>query len=289
MSCFKSVFIIIVFFLLVTGCSPIQNPEFKSIDRLELLEEKNDELILDLDLRVFNPNWFSIFVKDMSVDLYIDKLKIGNMSFGDSLLLPKNQNTIITSSLIVKKNLLKSFKNLTDSISVHVLGSMAVPYTFNYYYDFSYDSYIKNFKSLFSGELTKDIDIQIHEVRIKDLTIQNTTLELSFLLDNQSNMECEVKSLDVNVYKTSNYKDLVGNSSIQDSFIVHADTLNQFVSNVKVNNMKMGSTLLLNTLSGKNSFFIIVNSIIEYNNIEVPILLKRRVDYNPITLEIELQ
>ena len=289
MSCFKSVFIVTVFFLVVTACSPIQNPEFKSIDRLELSEETVDELILDLDVSVFNPNRFSIYVQDMSVDLYIDTLKIGNMSFSDSLLFLKNQNTVINSSLIVRKNMLNSYMNLTDSISVHVLGSMAVPYVSYYYFDFSYDSYIENFKSLFYSELIKDIDVRINEVKIKELTIKNTTLELSFILDNQSNMECEIKSLDVNVYKTSSYKDIIGSSSIQDSFIAHTDTLSQFVTNVKVDNMQMGSTLLLNTMSGKNSFFIIVNTIIAHNNIEAPIFLKSRVDYNPTTLEIELK
>ena len=99
----------------------------------------------------------------------------------------------------------------------------------------------------------------------------------------------DINFLDVNVYKTSSYKDIIGSSSIQDSFIAHTDTLSQFVTNVKVDNMQMGSTLLLNTMRGKNSFFIIVNTIIAHNNIEAPIFLKSRVDYNPTTLEIELK
>jgi hypothetical protein len=31
-----------------------------------------------------------------------------------------------------------------------------------------------------------------------------------------------------------------------------------------------------------------VNSIVKFNEIEIPIVIKKRVDYNPLTLEIKL-
>ena len=50
----------------------------------------------------------------------------------------------------------------------------------------------------------------------------------------------------------------------------------------------MGSALLSNTIGNSNSFYIKVNSIVKYNKLEIPIIIKRRVDYNPLTLEIKL-
>ena len=50
----------------------------------------------------------------------------------------------------------------------------------------------------------------------------------------------------------------------------------------------MGSALFSNTMNSSNSFYIKVNSIVKYNDIEIPFVIKRRVDYNPLTLEIKL-
>ena len=109
------------------------------------------------------------------------------------------------------------------------------------------------------------------------------------MLDNKSEMECKIKKLDVKVYKTSNYKDVVGSSKIKDSFIIQADSFNEFKSQVKVNTLSMASAIFSNTMSNKNTLFIKASSMVEYNNIEIPFTIKRRVDYNPLTLEIELK
>jgi len=288
----KSIFIILFLglILFIAACSFIENPEFISVEKIELLEEKIDELILTSDISVFNPNRFEISAKDVSFNLYIDTFYIGKGSIDKDLILPKNDTTIISFSLIVKKNLLNSFINLKDSVSVHILGSTAIPYTSRrYYFDFDYKIDVKDFIALFADKVMQDIDVKISEISISKIDIQNIYLEVVFMLNNKSEMACKIKKLDVKVYKTSNYKDVVGSSEIKDSFIVRADTLNEFKSQVKVNTLKMGSAFFSNTMNAKNSFFIKASSMVEYNNIEIPFTIKRRVDYNPSTLEIELK
>ena len=56
-----------------------------------------------------------------------------------------------------------------------------------------------------------------------------------------------------------------------------------------VNTLKMGTAFFSNTINNKNSFFVELSSVIEYNNLEIPVIIKRRLDYNPLTLEIELK
>ena len=102
-------------------------------------------------------------------------------------------------------------------------------------------------------------------------------------------MECKVKNLDIKLFKTNAYKDLIGSSEIKDEFTVESNTINQFESQLKMNILKIGTAFFLNSINNENSFFIEVNSIIEYNNLELPITIKRRIDYNPLTLEIELK
>ena len=81
---------------------------------------------------------------------------------------------------------------------------------------------------------------------------------------------------------------MCANCSINNSFTVLADTLNVFSTDVSVNTLSMGSALFSNTMNSSNSFYIKVNSIVKYNDIEIPFVIKRRVDYNPLTLEIKL-
>ena len=77
----KSIFVILFLgiIIFIVGCSPIKDPKFISAEKIELLEEKSDELILTSDISVFNPNWFEISAKDVSFNLYIDTFYIGRV------------------------------------------------------------------------------------------------------------------------------------------------------------------------------------------------------------------
>ena len=102
-------------------------------------------------------------------------------------------------------------------------------------------------------------------------------------------MECVVNQMNISVYKSNNYKELLGSSIIKDSFTIKPMILNEFKLEVKVNTLKMGTAFLSNSLSNNNSLFIKLNSKLKYNNVEIPIKIKKRVDYNPVTLEILLK
>jgi len=140
-----------------------------------------------------------------------------------------------------------------------------------------------------SNKLIDEFDIQISEVKVKEFDIKNILFELIFSLDSKSKVEFEVKELNVEIYKTNKYEELLGTSKIKDSFIVYPETKNEFKSDVFISTLKMGISLFSNTLNKKYSFFILVNSKVEYNNITIPITMKKRMDYNPVNLEIELK
>ena len=287
-SIFVILFLAIIMFLL--ACSSIEDPKFISIDKIELLEERSDELIVTSDISIFNPNWFEISAEDVSFNLYIDTFYIGNGNIEKIMVLPKKDTSIISSTLNIQKKLLASFSDLKDSVSLHILGSTAIPYVSRrYYFDFDYKIYIHDFITLFADKVMQDVDVKISEISISKIDIQNIYLDVVFMLYNKSEMACKIKKLDVKVYKTSNYKDVVGNSKIKDSFTIQADSFNEFKSQVKVNTLSMASAIFSNNMSNKNTLFIKASSIVEYNNIDIPITIKRSVDYNPLTLEIELK
>ena len=288
----KSIFVILflVVIMFFVACSSIEDPKFISVDKIELLEERSGELILTSDISIFNPNWFEISAKDVSFNLYLDTFLVGNGNIDTSMILPKKDTSIISSTLNIQKKLLASFSDLKDSVSLNIIGSTAIPYTSRrYYFDFDFKIDVKNFIALFADKVMKDVDVKISEISISKIDIQNIYLDVIFMLHNKSEMECKIKKLDVKVYKTNNYKDVVGSSKIKDSFIIQADSFNEFKSQVKVNTLSMASAIFSNTMSNKNTFFIKSSSVLEYNNIEIPFTIKRRIDYNPLTLEIELK
>ena len=281
-------YLLICFFLV--GCSSIKTPEIISINNAEITKENSDNFFLDYDITVFNPNNFTISTKNISFNIYLDSLFIGKGDINKSLTLNKNENSNILSSLVFEKNKLKSFYNLKDSISLKILGFASIPYIpKKFYFDYDYKIFPKDLISFFTKKFIDDITVQIKEVKIKKLSIKNIFLEMIFVLDNKSNMECKIKTLDVRMFKTNAYKDLIGSSEIKDDFIVLPNTTNQFESQLMVNTLKMGTAFFSNTINNKNSFFVEVSSVIEYNNLEIPVIIKRRLDYNPLTLEIELK
>jgi len=292
METFKAISIckLLILTLIFIGCSPFENPKFINLDSIELVDDQTENLVLISKVSVYNPNVYSISSKDVSFNLYVDDLLLGIGKIQNELILSKNDTTQVLSSLIIKKSQLKSFINMKDSIYLNIIGSTDIPYiSKKYYFDFQYKLNTDDFISLFTEQIINDINVQISKVKIKKIDFSNIDLEVTFVLDNKSKMECVIKEMGLNIFKTKEHKDLLGTSKIKESFTVKADTLNEFNLVVKVNTLKMGTAFFSNSLTNKNSLFIEVNSKVNYNNIEIPYSINKRVDYNPLTLEIQLK
>ena len=183
----KSIFVILFLAIIMffVACSSIEDPKFISVDKIELLEERSDELIITSDISIFNPNWFEISAEDVSFNLYIDTFYIGNGNIEKTMVLPKKDTSIISSTLNIQKKLLESFSDLKDSVSLHILGSTAIPYVSRrYYFDFDYKIYIHDFITLFADKVMQDVDVKISEISISKIDIQNIYLDVIFILYN---------------------------------------------------------------------------------------------------------
>lgn len=282
----------IYFFLwiFIASCSPISSPEIMSIENIKINDQNSEKFFLRSSIEIFNPNKFTISSKDVSYNLYLDSIYIGNGLFKDGLVLEKKKKSLVQTSLTINKEVLKSITGIKDSVSLKILGSTSLPLIpKKYYFDFNYKIYPKELISFFTETFLKEIDIKVKDVKIKNLDIKSTSLEITFLLENKTKFECKIQSMNVELHKTNEYNNLLGNVDLKNDFMIYSNSSEKFTSNLNVNTLKMGTTFFTNTLKSKNSFFIKLNSVIEYNNIEIPLVAKRRVDYNPITLEIELK
>lgn len=287
----KAIFIILFIILLLTiSCSVIETPKIVSINNIEIIKEDTDSIFVNTKINVYNPNSFSLSTKNIFYNLYLDSVFIGKGNVVNGLMLNKNNNSYINSILTINKNKLKSFSNLKDSVMLKILGSTNISFIpKKFYFDFDYTIHRDNFIKVFTDRLIKDIKIQIKDVKIKKLNLNNILLDVIFNIENKSSIQCTVRTLDIKLFKTKNYKEIIGRSEIKNNFKIRSNSINKFESELKANIFKMSSTLISNTIGNKNSLFVELNSIIEFNGTEFPFSLKKRIDYNPITLEIKLK
>ena len=286
---FSAYIIIVISFLLIAACSDLEEPRLISIDKVELLSDNADEFIFNTNVKVYNPNWFSLKSKDITFSIYIDTFFIGNAKIPLGINVPKNDTSNIISILSIKKKSLNSSINIKDSVLVAVNGTTKIPYiNKDFDFNFEYKLDLSNYISPIADDIISESDIQIKEVRIKSIDLMKIKLEVLFNFKNSTNTKFEITKLDINIYDSNSYSTLIGNTSLNKSFTILADTVNIFKTDVSINTLSMGTALFSNTVNNSNSFYIKVMSIINYNNIDIPIVIKRKIDYNPLTLEIKL-
>ena len=282
-------FLIIFSFILIGACSSIQEPKLISIDKVELIDDTDEEFFIETDLSIYNPNWFDISTDDIVFKIFVNTLYVGSAEIAGGVLIAKKDTSNVVSLLKIQKNYLDSNININDSVLVNAIGTTKIPYiNKDFYFEFDYKINLSDYILPFANEIITDSDIQIKEVNIKSIDLMKIKLEVLFNLNNTTKNEYEISKLDVSIYNSSSYSTLVGRSTIDKGFTVLADTLNVFESEVSINTLSMGSAIFSNTISNSNSFYIKVNSIVNYNKLEIPIVIKRRIDYNPLTLEIKL-
>ena len=287
----KAIFYLLIIssFILIGACSSIQEPKLISIDKVELIDDTDEEFFIETDLSIYNPNWFDISTDDIVFKIFVNTLYVGSAEIAGGILIAKNDTSNVISLLKIQKNYLDSNININDSVLVNAIGTTKIPYiNKDFYFEFDYKINLSDYILPFANEIITDSDIQIKEVNIKSIDLMKIKLEVLFNLNNTTKNEYEISKLDVSIYNSSSYSTLVGRSTIDKGFTVLADTLNVFESEVSINTLSMGSAIFSNTISNSNSFYIKVNSIVNYNKLEIPIVIKRRIDYNPLTLEIKL-
>jgi LEA14-like dessication related protein len=287
----KAIFYLLIIssFILIGACSSIQEPKLISIDKVELINDTDEEFSIETDLSIYNPNWFDISTDDIAFKIFVNTIYVGSAEIAGGVLIAKKDTSNVVSLLKIQKNYLDSNININDSVLVNAIGTTKIPYiNKDFYFEFDYKINLSDYILPFANEIITDSDIQIKEVNIKSIDLMKIKLEVLFNLNNTTKNEYEISKLDVSIYNSSSYSTLVGRSTIDKGFTVLADTLNVFESEVSINTLSMGSAIFSNTISNSNSFYIKVNSIVNYNKLEIPIVIKRRIDYNPLTLEIKL-
>ncbi|MDA9576512.1 hypothetical protein N9R87_05195, partial [Flavobacteriaceae bacterium] len=116
----KYFFILII--LGVTACSTIKDPRLISIENVEV-KSVGESFYIITDLEMYNPNKFALHSKDVDIELFIDKLFIGNVSLLSEFKIKKLDTLKLRSRLILEPKLFKKKISLNDTLNLRAKGS----------------------------------------------------------------------------------------------------------------------------------------------------------------------
>lgn len=123
----KSFFGLFLFLFIFTSCR-FYAPEFKSLDKIELLNEESKTKRIAIGLTLYNPNSYGIKIKRGRGELFIQNKKIGAISFDDKIKLKaKKENKVDTKiNYELEKNILLKLTPLLikDSVELKIHGNL---------------------------------------------------------------------------------------------------------------------------------------------------------------------
>ena len=283
------IFIFSIIIVLFIGACSVKYPELVSVEKVEFLEETESDIIISTKVKVYNPNKFDFSANDVDLSIFIDTSYIGVASLEEKLFIAKKDTSIITCLLYIQKDCLNSNINIKDSVTVNVLGVTTMPYTKkDIYFELQYKIDLSEYIIPIADDFLTDDAIKVKGISLKGISLNQTNLEIVFELYNNTNLEYELTKLNVDLYSNPTFTNIVGSSVLDSSVNIYADTINSFISNVKLNNVSIGTTLFKNTLNNTNFLYMKANLIVNYNELEIPLLLKKKIKYNPLTFEIKI-
>ena len=254
-----SIFFSVFFLLINLSCSVIKEPKLISIENLSISSSLNNNFKVSAGLKVFNPNNFSLKSNDIKIDIYLDSF------------------------------LLKQSISLKDTLSIISNGYAKIPFLpANYNFNLNYNLSLND---LLDPILTKNIEssnFKIEEIKLEKVNFSEITLNSLFVFEKQFNFDYTIKKIDIEIYETNSYKNLIGSSSLNNTINVRAKSSTDFLTRTSLNSFSLGKTFLKNIFKKTKSLYLKVDAILVFINIEVPISIQKQVDYNPLTNQIKI-
>jgi LEA14-like dessication related protein len=115
--------------VLMTGCAKIQEPEFRSIDNFKVKELGLTQARIGFNVTYYNPNDFTMSVKETEADVYLDGVHLGKF-VQDTLIEVGNKQNFsipISGGVTLDKVMQLDLQNIdTRQVTVQATGSTRV-------------------------------------------------------------------------------------------------------------------------------------------------------------------
>ena len=273
--------------ILIVACNSIKNPKIINVQKIELEEDIDDLIILNTNVNIYNPNRFSISSNDISFKILVDSLNLGSGKLKNGLLLRKKDTSIVSATIGLNKRNIKYLYNSNDSIDINILGFINIPYVnHKHYFNYEFNINPSDIISSITKEIISDISFIVDKISVKKINFNSTDIEIKLTVENKSSIGCLIETIEIGIYPTQKYNEQIGITKIKNELQIKPLSENDFLVQVKLNTLKMGTTLFRNTFSQRNKLFLKINALVNYNNVKLPLKFDKEIEYNPITFEI---
>ena len=289
MKLFLKYFLITIILLCITACTSIKDPKLVSIDNV-VMESSDDSYTVLIDIKLYNPNMFPLRSKDVKLELFIDSLFIGKILLMNDFYIKKRDTLSLKTKLIIDYKLFKQPVNLNDILNLRVKGSAKVSiFSINYKFDIEHQLRLSDLMEPLLKNNLKESDVNFRAIKVKNIRLSTVDIVSTLTFKNNFNFDYTIEKLNIEIFDSNTYTNLVGQSSIGNPIQVVQKSNIDIESAISLNTAKLGKSILKNLFRRRYSLFIRANAVIVFNQIQVPITILKQVDYNPITQEVNIK
>ena len=289
MKLFLKYFLITIILLCITACASIKDPKLVSIDNV-VMESSDDSYTVLIDIKLYNPNMFPLRSKDVKLELFIDSLFIGKILLMNDFYIKKRDTLSLKTKLIIDYKLFKQPVNLNDTLNLRVKGSAKVSiFSINYKFDIEHQLRLSDLMEPLLKNNLKESDVNFRAITVKNIRLSTVDIVSTLTFKNNFNFDYTIEKLNIEIFDSNTYTNLVGQSSIGNPIQVVQKSNIDIESAISLNTAKLGKSILKNLFRRRYSLFIRANAVIVFNQIQVPITILKQVDYNPITQEVNIK
>jgi LEA14-like dessication related protein len=124
----KNLFFLSILFLIVTSCANFEEPEFISSDGVKMGEMEGKKISLTADVKVSNPNWFSIKIKPSNLDVYIENQYMGKIYLEKKVKMKAKKESTLSMELraeLADGAMITALKYANkENVKVHLIGKV---------------------------------------------------------------------------------------------------------------------------------------------------------------------
>jgi len=283
-------FSIIAISLFLIACNSIKDPELVSVDNISISLIDDNSYSMVTELKIYNPNKFTLQSKDIKFDLYMDSLFLGKILLMDDFYIKKLDTSSLKTNLILQPKLFANPISLNDEINLSAKGSAKISIIpFKYKFDIAHKLKLSDLINPLLEKNLSESDIKFKSIKIENIRFSTVDFLSLFNFKNNFNFDYNIKNLDIEIFDSKNFDNLIGRSSIKTPITVVKKSKVNVESITSLNTAKLSKSILTNILRKSHSLFVRANVIIIFNQIEVPLTILKQVDYNPFTQEIKIQ
>lgn len=289
MKLFLKYFLITTILLCITACTSIKDPKLVSIDNV-VMESSDDSYTVLIDIKLYNPNMFPLRSKDVKLELFIDSLFIGKILLMNDFYIKKRDTLSLKTKLIIDYKLFKQPVNLNDILNLRVKGSAKVSiFSINYKFDIEHQLRLSDLMEPLLKNNLKESDVNFRAIKVKNIRLSTVDIVSTLTFKNNFNFDYTIEKLNIEIFDSNTYTNLVGQSSIGNPIQVVQKSNIDIESAISLSTAKLGKSILKNLFRRRYSLFIRANAVIVFNQIQVPITILKQVDYNPLTQEVNIK